>query len=306
MAVEETHTREREGGSGGGRSASRPDSPGNWIKKHRALAAVGGGGIILLLVAHKGNSSGASGNTSAQDAAQAAAAEQQAIDSAVAGQAAVAPDTSLSGGDGGGSGGGDGGDGGGGDGSGGGGDNLGSAAGSGGSDNSPPPTQVGPINVETANPNGTGDKHKHHRHPPAGQHHKHQKEVQSKHRKVTDKNDHNKGTASGSHGGHGVDVHGRHFAGARAVLYGPPQMHAYGVDQPITIDHGGYTSAHVSHNNGASWTDHPAGSTPPSRGAPHPVNGTGARIQEPRRVVRPAYHAPPSPPRREPARRGRR
>lgn len=68
---------------------------------------------------------------------------------------------------------------------------------------------------------------------------------------------------------------GRTFEGARAVRTGPAHVTSDGVThQTVTIDYGGYTETHMSHNRGKSWTDHVPGMSPPSRGVPLIRRGT--------------------------------
>lgn len=62
----------------------------------------------------------------------------------------------------------------------------------------------------------------------------------------------------------GVHVHGRHFPGATGH-HTSKVTHKHGkTEHHITVNHGGHTTTHISHDKGKSWTDHPAG-----RAAPH-------------------------------------
>jgi hypothetical protein len=102
----------------------------------------------------------------------------------------------------------------------------------------------------------------------------------------------------------GVTVHGRHFPGAKGHKTTKVRKDSKGnVHHSITVDHGGHSSTHTSHNNGKSWTDHPAGHGPPKRttkakshvtlpplhkGAPLPGGGSGGYVVRPRAKPKPA------------------
>lgn len=288
MAVEQqsTHTQQHSSGhhtEATAPTAHKPDTPAAWAKKHKALAALGGGGIVLLLVSHKGNKAANPG--SATDAAAAAVANQQALDNALANTAGSSIPTSSPG-----------------------------DGGFGASTSSAPstdptagtvadptvgtqptdpnqfgPNQLGPIEITIP---GSPDPVP----APAGSasaptpKQKHEKGVKKEHGSGGTKKTGGvrtiPKTASGSKGGHGTTVHNRHFPGAKGSHVGAPHKSADGVmHHPVAIDHGGHTTHHISHNNGTSWTDNPPGKSPPSRGAPKSVKGTGSK---------PAPHVPPA------------
>jgi len=62
---------------------------------------------------------------------------------------------------------------------------------------------------------------------------------------------------------------GRAFPTAQSVHVGRGHTTSDGVlHEPVTVNYGGYTETHMSHNRGESWTDNVPGYTPPSRGTP--------------------------------------
>lgn len=63
----------------------------------------------------------------------------------------------------------------------------------------------------------------------------------------------------------GVTVHGRHFPGATSHKTTHVSSKGGKTEHHITVHHGGRTTKHISHNKGEHWTDHPAGTSPPSR-----------------------------------------
>lgn len=96
-----------------------------------------------------------------------------------------------------------------------------------------------------------------------------------------------KTTAATKHSGTTVD--GRHFPGAVGHTVTKHTKDSKGkVNKTVKVDHGGKTTTHISHDNGKSWTDHPAGSSPPSKtthAQSHPANKPIPKLQPKAKVV---------------------
>lgn len=99
---------------------------------------------------------------------------------------------------------------------------------------------------------------------------------------------------SGQHGG--VTVHGRHFPGGKSVHKGPVHKDSHGnTKQTVTVNHGGKSTTHTSHNNGQHWTDNTPGHSPPSRGPAthtHPAHKPAAVHHAPQHRVPAAGRGP--------------
>lgn len=73
---------------------------------------------------------------------------------------------------------------------------------------------------------------------------------------------------------------GRFFDGAQSCHVGQAHVSSDGVvHEPVTINYGGYTETHMSHNRGDAWTDNVPGYTPPSRGVPIERLGTPPLVE---------------------------
>lgn len=287
MAVTDTPHAPPTGAPSGGAARTATHTPpakkGNWFQQHKAIAIVGGAGVAILLLSHKGASSS---STDADTAAQDAAAEQAAIDQAVGdqtGNAATDPGTSSDPGGGGsdpsGGSGSGGSNGGGGDGQDPGGTGSADPSGTGGvtinegntkvTVNTPggTPSAKALPSQATVNKDVTGLQ-KVTKAATGGTGKVIPKITPAKKSKPAPKTP-PKPTKPPSKTKGSVLKHGRAFPGAISCHVGMGHTSSDGVlHEPITVNYGGYSETHMSHNRGQSWTDRVPGYTPPSRGVP--------------------------------------